>query len=351
VMIMGGGLFPGVSFKLSIRNPAGDYVKTATVVSGVRGDFNYTWKIPKDAITETYKVIIDGRGTFDNAQQGYIADSEFTVTQAVLSVKVSQQPNPSFQRTEKAKVSFTLAYPDGSPVLNTTPGMRPVILLQNQSTVGFLPISLFDPSNGIWIAEAKIPANATLSSRYRFALPSMSFDDGFGNKGGALDTLSGYFQVRNASLLITSQLNGTLIQVPFGQISVISKISYPDGSPLINGTVNVSVSTSISTSQITLTYDPTLGAWRGSYTSAFWDLWRVGEWTLRVQATDASGNSGTTTYRVAAQPYLFLVLVAVIVAAVLFVRWTVSQYGRKVYLRIRKILQKLRSLSTRRIRP
>jgi hypothetical protein len=351
VKIMGGGLFPGVSAKLSIRNPAGDYVKTATAASDASGDFNYTWRIPEDAVTETYKVIIDGTGTFDNAQQDYLSESKFTVTQAVLSTKVTQQPDTSYQRTAKAKISLTLAYPDGSPVLKSKPDIRPVTLLQNQSTVASVPVSLVDPSNGIWSGDAKILANATLSSRYRFALPAMSFDDSFGNKGGAVDTFSQYFEVQNASLLITSEVNGTQIQVPFGQVSIISRITYPDGTPLTNGTVSVSVSTDSSASELSLTYDQSIRAWRGSYSSAFWDLWRVGKWTLKVQATDLFGNSGTTTYEVAAQPYLFLVLVAVIIAAALFGRWTLSRYGRKVYFRIRKILQKLRSLSAKRLHP
>ncbi len=70
----------------------------------------------------------------------------------------------------------------------------------------------------------------------------MSFDDGFGNKGSTSDVLSGYFQVNNASLLITSQVNGTQIQVPFGQVSIISKIAYPDGTPMSNGTVRAFLS-------------------------------------------------------------------------------------------------------------
>jgi hypothetical protein len=179
----------------------------------------------------------------------------------------------------------------------------------------------------------------------------MSFDDGFGNKGGAVDISSQYFEVQNASLLITSEVNGTQIQVPFGQVSIISRIAYPDGTPLTNGTVSVSVSTDSSASELNLTYDQSIRAWRGSYSSAFWDLWRVGKWTLKVQATDLFGNSGTSTYEVAAQPYLFLALVAVIIAVVLFARWTVLRFGRKVYFRIRKILQKLRSLSAKRLHP
>jgi hypothetical protein len=348
VRIMGGGLFPGVSAKLSVRNPAGDYVKTATAASDIMGDFNYTWKIPEDAVTETYKVILDGTGTFDNAQQNYLSDSMFTVTPAVLSVKVIQSPDPFYQRTDKAKTSLGFTYPDGSPVLKSEADIRPLNLVQNQTTVASVPLSLSDPSNGIWTGEVKILPNATLSANYRFALPAMSFDDGYGNKGGSADTFSGYFEVRAANLTIGSQVNGTQIQVPFGQVSIISRVGYPDGTAVTNGTVTVFVSTNSSTSAVKLIYDPSVGAWRGSYSSALWDLWRVGEWTLRVQATDPFGNSASTTYKVAAQPYLFLVLVAVLIAVVLFGRWILTRYWRKLYFRVRKTMQRLRSLSTAR---
>lgn len=351
VTILGGGLFPGVSSKLSIRNPAGDYVKTASIVSGVKGDFNYTWRIPEDALTETYKVIIDGTGTFDDAQQDYLSESKFGVTQATLDVKIVQQPSLSYQRTEKAKITFALTYPDGSPTAKSKSDILPLLLLQNQSTVGSTSMSLIDTSNGVWAGEIKILVNATTSSKYRFSLPAMSFDDGFGNKGGALDMFSDYFQIRNASMVITSEVNGTQIQVPFGQVSIISRVAYPDGTSLINGTVRVFVSTGSSTSEITLTYDVGINAWRGAYASGLGDLWRVGTWKLRVEAVDRYGNSGTAVYEVAAQPYLFLVTIVVIIAVALFGRWIISRYGRKMYFRIRKLVQKLRSLFTERIRP
>ena len=207
-----------------------------------------------------YRVFIDGTGTFDNAQQDYLSELAFTVTQATLTVKLSQQPDPSYQRTETAKVSLAITYPDGSPVVKLKTNLQPITLQQNQSTVASVPVSLVDPVNGIWTAGAKIPENATISSKYRFELAAMTFDDGFGNKGSTSDVLSGYFQISNASLLITSQVNGTQIQVPFGQVSIISKITYPDGSPMSNGTVRTFVSDN--TTEIELTYDPTIDAWR-----------------------------------------------------------------------------------------
>jgi hypothetical protein len=342
VSIVGGGLFPGTSVKLTIRDPAGNYVHQTTLASTTIGDFNYTWRIPEAAITDVYTIFIDGTGTYDNAQQDYVSQSKFTVTLAVLSAKITQQPKDAYQRTEQATVSFALQYPDGSPALKSNPTVHPVLLLQDQVTVAFASLSLADPVNGIWGASSKILANATPSAKYRFELPATSFDDSFGNKGGAANTYSNYFQVTNASLIIESQVNGTQIQIPFGQVSIISKVAYPDGTQLTNGTVRLVVSSGSTVVELNSVYDPTIQAWRASYSSTFADIWRVGTWTLKVNAADTLGNSGTATYHVAAQPYLFIVLLAVLVAVLAFGRWTVGRYGRKVYFRARKIIQRFR---------
>ena len=342
VKILGGGLFAGISFKLTIRNPAGNFVHETTLVSTSTGDFNHTWRVPEDAITDAYTVFIDGTGTYDDAQQDYVSVSKFTVTQATLSGGIVTQPNSSYQRTDDAKLTFALKYPDGSPVLKSKPSQQPIVLLLNQSIVSFATVTLIDVTNGIWGANTKILPNATLDTKYRFELSAMSFDDGFGNKGAAADTFSDYFEVRNAELVISSELNGTQIQVPFGHVSILSKVSYPDGTRLANGTVRVLVSTGSSSSNLESSYDTGIDAWRAAYTSSFWDLRRVGTWTLRVEASDTFGNSGVATYEVAAQPYLFLATMAILIAIVLFGWWTVSRFGRIVYFRIRKIILRFR---------
>jgi len=170
----------------------------------------------------------------------------------------------------------------------------------------------------------------------------MAFDDGFGNKGAAVDTASSYFTVTNASLVITSQLNGTQIQIPFGQVSIISKITYPDGTPLTVGSVNVVVSTGTSVTALTATYDPSIGEWRASYSSTLFDLIRGGKWTLKVGARDTLGNSGMATYEVVAQPYMFITLIVAVVAIAFVVRYMVMRYGRKVYFRLWRILKRPR---------
>ena len=342
VQIVGGGLYPGTSLRLTIRDPSGNYTHQATLASTTDGDFNHTWRVVANAITDVYTVFIDGTGTYDNAQQDYVSEAKFTVTQAVLTPKITQQPKQVYQRTEMASISMVLQYPDGSPVLQSKPDIRTVLLLQEQVTVAYAAVSLTDSVNGIWAASAQIHVNATSTGKYRFELPAMSFDDGFGNKGGSSDTFSDPFQVVNASLVIRSEVNGTQIQIPFGQVSIISKVTYPDGTILTNGTVRLVVSTGSAVSELNSVYDPTIQAWRASYPSSFSDIWRTGTWTLRINAADTFGNSGTATYQVAAQPYLFIAILAILIAAALVGRWTLTRYGRRVYFRVRKIIQRFR---------
>ena len=341
VSILGGGIFPDTSLSLTIQDPAGNIVH-ATLTSTTDGDFNHTWRIPPDAITNVFTAVIYGTGTFDNPQQDFSSTAKFTVTPAVLSATIVDQPNSTYQRTQVANVSMTLQYPDGSPVVNSKTISGPVILMRDQTTLGPANMTLVNPANGIWTAGTKLLANATPSGKYRFEMPANAFDDGFGNQGAAVVTYSNYFTVTNASLVITSQLNGTQIQIPFGQISIISKVTYPDGTPLTVGSVNVVVSTGSSITSLTSTYDPSIGEWRASYSSTLFDLVRGGRWTLRVSAGDALGNSGKATYEVVAQPYLFVTLIVGVVAVAFVVRWSVSRYGRKIYFRLRRILKRPR---------
>ena len=340
VKVLGGGVFPGTGLRLTIRDPAGNIVDQAALASTNLGGFNASWRIPQDAITDVFTAFIDGTGVFDNPQQDYVTQAKFTVTPAILSVQIVQQPLATYQRMQQATVSYQIQYPNGSPVVRTKTGLQPVALLKDQTTIGFATLTLVNPANGVWNATSKIYANATPGQNYRFDMPAMAFDDGVGNKGAAGDTTSTTFQVQNATLTITSQLNGTQIQIPFGQVSIISKVSYPDGTPMTNGTVNVAVSVGSSVSVLPSVYDPNIGAWRASYTSSIFDLLRVGTWTLKVNAADRNANSGTATYEVVAQPYLFIAIVVVIVSAILVGRWIISRFGRRVYFRLRRLAQR-----------
>jgi hypothetical protein len=342
VSFLGGGIFPGTGLRLTIQDPSGNIAQQATLASTTDGDFNDTWRIPPNAVTNIYTTVVQGTGSFDNPQADVLSEAKFTITNAILSMKITQEPNSTYQRTQRAAFSILVQYPDGSPVTSSLANIQPVTLFQGQTRVAFVNLTVANPANGVWMTQTRIQANATLSSQYRFEIPAMTFDDGYGNKGGSVDTYSSFFAVTDAGLLITSQLNGTNIQIPFGQVSIISKVTYPDGTPLTAGSVSVVVSTGSAVSQLQATYDPTIGEWRASYSSTLFDLARVGAWTLMVTATDTLGNSGRATYEVTAQPYLFITLLALLATVFLVARWSVSHYGRRVYFRLRKILRRPR---------
>jgi len=342
VAFLGGGIFPGTGLSLTVRDPAGNIVHQATLTSTTEGDFNHTWRIPANAITNVFTAFVDGQGVFDNPQEDFVSQAKFTVTNAILSLNITQQPNSTYQRTQNAALAVVIQYPDGSPVTSLSSGTQPAVLLLDQTTVASANLTVSNAANGVWTAETRILPNATPGSRYRFAIPAMAFDDGYGNKGAVVDTYSNYFSVTNATLIISSQLNGTDIQIPFGQVSILSKVTYPDGTPLTAGIVTVTVYAGGSATQLQSTFDPSTGQWRASYSSTLSDLSRVGTWTLRAKASDAFGNSGTATYDVTAQPYLFIAVLVAVVAALLSVRWSVSRYGRRIYFRVWKILRRPR---------
>ncbi|MBZ5529768.1 MAG: hypothetical protein LAN71_17975, partial [Acidobacteriia bacterium] len=66
VQARGGGVLPKASLKVTIRDPTAAFVYDSTIAANETGSFLATWKIPPDAITESYTVFIDGVGTYDS---------------------------------------------------------------------------------------------------------------------------------------------------------------------------------------------------------------------------------------------------------------------------------------------
>jgi len=71
VDISGGGIWPGSSINLIVRNPVGSFVFNSTIASNVNGTFSARWKVSNNAPSGSYDIFVDGTGTFDNSQQEY----------------------------------------------------------------------------------------------------------------------------------------------------------------------------------------------------------------------------------------------------------------------------------------
>jgi hypothetical protein len=322
---------------MTIQNPTGSQVYDATVAANETGSFRAIWKIPPDAVTESYSILIHGTGTRDDPATEFVSISKFTVTPATLNVTVHAQPDGPYQRTQKASAEFVIQYPDSTPVNKMKEGLMPVAFYAGQLKRAELPLVASDTTSGIWTAERKIQRNATLETSYRFVIAANAFDDGYGNIGPEKNVETDSFTVLPATLQVSISINSTHYQVPLDTVTAYVKASYPDGSPVTNATLRAWLNNAGSIANASITYDETAAVRVATYRFSLGDLARPGGWTLTVQTADTYGNSGSASLEIVAEPYYFIAILLLLVFALLLVRWFLSRYWRRLYLRAKRV--------------
>ena len=347
VQARGGGVLPKASLKVTIRDPTAAFVYDSTIAANETGSFLATWKIPPDAITESYTIFIDGVGTYDSPNAEFVSISKFSVTPALLNVTVRAPPNLSYERMQTASAEFVVRYPDSSAVITMKDGLKPVALYAGQFKIAELSLTVSGTTTGIWIAQSKIPMNASLDVKYKFILPANAFGDGKGNTGPGKDIETSSFSVLPATLVVNAVLNSTHYQVPFDTLIAYTQVSYPDGTSVANATVRAWLVTANSKVNATVTRDSVNPVWIVKYASSWGDLFRLGNWGLFVQATDIYGNAGSGSLEVSAEPYMLLEILIAAAIVVLVVRWLLLRFWQRLYLGTRRVMSVLRG----RLRP
>ena len=343
----GGGILPKASLKVTIRNPGATFVYDATIAANETGTFQASWRIPSDALTESYTIFIDGVGTYDRPDKEFVSISKFSVTPALLNVTVLGRLSESYERMQAVSADFVVQYPDSTPVTTVKEGLKPVALYAGQFKVADLGLTPSGATSGIWTAQFKIPRNATLDVAYKFLLTAHSFDDGNGNTGPGTDIETSSFGAVPARLKVSATLNSTHYQVPFDNLVAYTQVSYPDGTLITNATVQAWLSVANSRVNSTVTYDKAAEVWIITYAFSWGDLLRPGSWTLLVQAGDTYGNAGSASIEVFAEPYEFIEIVLAIVVVLVVARWLLSKFWRRMYLGAKRGLSVIRG----RLRP
>ena len=338
----GGGIMPKGTLKMTIRNPGGVIVNDISVTANETGAFLATWRIPPDAMKESYTVLIQGTGTYDDSDAEFVSTSKFSVAPALLSVRVHIQPDGTYERTQKATAEFVILYPDSTPVVSMKEGLTPVAFYAGQFRRADLPLAATDTTSGIWAVERRIQRNATLGAEYRFVMPANGFDDGYGNTGPEKDVETDSFTVVPATLQVSTSLNSTTYQVPLDTITAYTQVNYPDGSSVANATVRAWLSAVGSKANATVTCDKSGGVCAIRYSFSLLDLIRLGAWTLTVEARDIYGNAGSASLGVVVEPYYFLAILIVAVVALLLARRFLSRYWRRLHLGAKRASSALR---------
>jgi len=347
VQARGGGVLPKTSLKVTIRDPTAVFVYDSTIAANETGSFLATWKIPPNAITESYTFFIDGVGTYDSPNAEFVSISKFSVTTALLNVTIREPPKSSYERAQTASAEVAIQYPDSTAVTTMKDGLKPVALYSDQFKIADLSLTASGATSGIWIAQSKIPMNASLQEKYKFVLPANAFDDGNGNIGPTKDFETESFSVLPATLVVSVALNSTHYQVPFDTLIAYAQVSYPDGVSVTNATVRAWLAAADSKVNATVSRDKVNPIWVVKYTFSWGDLLRLGNWGLFVEATDLYGNTGSGYAEVSAEIYTLLEIVIAAAIVVLVLRWLLQRYWRRLYLETRRVVSALRA----RLRP
>jgi hypothetical protein len=347
VQAKGGGILPKTSLKVTIRDPTAAFVYDSTIAANETGSFLATWKIEPNAITESYTVFIDGVGTYDSPNAEFVSISKFSVTPALLNVTVRGSPNLSYERIQPASAELVVQYPDSTAVTTMKDGLKPVALYTEQFKIADLSLTVSGTTSGIWIAQSKIPMNASLDVKYKFVLSANAFDDGNGNTGPGNDVETRSFSVLPATLVVNAALNSTHYQVPFDTLVANTGVSYPDGATVTNATVRAWLVAANSKVNATVSRDRVNQVWMVKYAFSWGDLFRLGNWALFVEATDIYGNAGSGSVEVSAEPYTLLEILIAAAVIVLVIRWLLLRFWRRLYLGTRRVVSVIKA----RLRP
>jgi hypothetical protein len=341
VSILGGGIWPGGSVNILVRNPLGVLPFNATVAADMNGTFTSKWRIPSNAAIGSDDIFVDGPGIFDDSKQDFFSRTSFTVTAATLSISVYAKPQSIYQRTDSATMDFLVRYPDSSPVTSIGGEGNPATLMNGPIVVTRIAPILTDSVNGVWRAAWEIPVNATLGSEYRFELNPQAFDDGFKNVGRSDQITSDAFQIVPAALVVQIHTNQSAYQVAFDSIKVRSLITYPSGTALSKGKVSLRIIHAALNESVPMTYDNSTGFWYATRPLTLLELSQIGTWTLMIEADDGIGNTGVASQKVDVQPWLMVVTIVSLIVIIFILVRGIQWFRRK---HLRKLLSSAKNL-------
>jgi len=325
----GGGMLPGSTIRVDIRNPVDALVSNATVIANEVGEFEHTWPIPNNVHVGSWVVSIGGIGTFDNSFERHRADGQFGIIEASLKLSIHQQPSVRYQRTETVKATFMVRYPDESPVTTIKAGSKPVFISRAGIVTQLLPLVLADAMNGIWVVEYTIARNESLGKNYTFLVSPGSFDDGFGNKAPSYMAVSSEFEVAPAQLRISILSPKDTYEILFDSIVLNVTAKYPDGSDLADGKISATYEGGTWRDSKPLQFQEKSRCWALTYQLGITEIPRIGTWKIALLAEDAYGNKGVTSMEVGVGVlWLFIALITSGILTIVIVKWACEERDR-----------------------
>jgi hypothetical protein len=243
VNIRGSGFIVDEEVLINVTDPTDAIVHT-DVLTATDGTVEDWWIIPLDAVLGTYTANLTGVQTGIKTPPDL---QEFEVTEAVLTVEITDQPPATIQRTLDAVMKFHIRYPDGEFYNTTHLGTIDVSVYCNTTLVTVIPLSSdnYEEETAKWNVTWTIPEDAAIGSGYSFNLTANAVTDPHENSGPAEYVSSDTFAVGEKAVLIVEITDPPEEWYHRTETATMRfNVTYPDGEPYTNddlGTIRVRV--------------------------------------------------------------------------------------------------------------
>jgi hypothetical protein len=293
-------------------------VFSALVAATSTGIVATSWKIPRNAIIDTYIVTLTGTTTTKNP-----ADSErVSVGRAIMIISSITSFKSIYQRTDLMSFSFQPTYPDGT-LSSTGVGL---LTLASPSAGSVTLTATYDNTSQTFEASYQTSLD-NQTGAWTASLGGHAYSDAYGNNGpGIIVTNSA--QLTTVPLTVSVTTKNTTIAVG-QQLRFNASVTYPDGTVFQSGTVKAYLlysGTPVVNDTVPVVFDTTLGLWIGTYTVRSSDT--GGLWSLVVKASDSPTppNTGSASRAITVQnatggnasfPLFYFGIIAALIALLL----------------------------------
>ena len=228
VNIRGSGFIVDDEVLINVTDPMDAIVHT-DVLTATDGTVEDWWMIPLDAELGTYKANLTGVETGIKNPPDF---QEFYLTEAILTVEITDQPPATIQRTLDAVMKFHIRYPDGEFYNTTHLGTIDVSVYCNTTLVTVISLSSdnYEEETAKWNVTWTVPEDAAIGSGYSFNLTANAVTDPHGNSGPAEYVSSDTFAVGEKAVLIveiTDQPEERYYRTETAAVKF--NVTYPDG--------------------------------------------------------------------------------------------------------------------------
>ena len=244
--------------------------------------------IPAYLKSGNYFLSISSDGTFDYNYHNFTKDFQVAVYSAPLNVSISMEKK-EYLRSQLVLIYVFAKYINGTSV---SPFSRVYVEVMGPQ----IPIVVKTQMNYLssidgWVYSFKLPLGSPLGKNN----VTVTVDDLYGNIG----VNKTFFLVKPGLIQVSSSNLSSFYDRP-NLVKVFFMLSYPDGSPVSNGTYSMLISNSVYTKKYLLYYYSNYTYWFGEFKLDPSDP--TGKWNLSLVGQDLQGNFLSETFSFIVRP-------------------------------------------------